>query len=102
VIVADEATRVQIKELRAEFKEGLVDIKTGLGALLPREVYEARHDALIRRVDTLERDFERAEAERKQIAERAESDRTALRRWFISAVVLPLVSVAVMIILAVT
>jgi ABC-type transport system involved in cytochrome bd biosynthesis fused ATPase/permease subunit len=91
VIVADEATRVQIRELRAEFKEGLVDIKTGLGALLPREVYSANHEALKHRVEVLEREQERAEAER-----------TNNRRWFIASVVVPLVSMAVMIILAVT
>jgi len=89
--VADEATRVQIRELRAEFKEGLVDIKTGLGALLPREVYSANHEALKHRVEVLEREQERAEAER-----------TNNRRWFIASVVVPLVSMAVMIILAVT
>ncbi|KPC70503.1 hypothetical protein ADL26_16820, partial [Thermoactinomyces vulgaris] len=66
-------------------------IKTQLGALLPREVYSANHEALKHRVKTLED----AEA-------RAETERTNNRRWFIASVVVPLVSMAVMIILAVT
>lgn len=89
--MTDEFLGREIKQLRGDLKEDLGDIKADLGKLLPREVYEARHDALVRRVDTLERD-----------AESAEADRVALRRWFISAVVLPVVSMAVMIILAVT
>lgn len=91
VIVADDALGREIKQLRDDTRSGISDIKGLLDKLLPREVYEARHDALVRRVDSLEREFERAE-----------SDRTAMRRWLISAVVLPVVSMAVMIILAVT
>jgi hypothetical protein len=91
VIVADDALGREIKQLRGDLKEDLGDIKERLAALLPREVYEARHDALVRRVDSLEKDFERAEA-----------DRTTMRRWLISAVVLPVASLIVTIILAVT
>jgi hypothetical protein len=91
VIVADDALGREIKQLRDDTKSGISDIKAGLDKLLPREVYEARHDALVRRVDSLEKDFERAEA-----------DRTTMRRWLISAVVLPVASLIVTIILAVT
>jgi hypothetical protein len=91
VIVADEAIGREIRQLREDFKGGLGDIKTELSKLLPREVYEANHQALARRVDILERDAERAEAER-----------TANRRWFIASVVVPLGSMAVMIVLALT
>ena len=100
--MADEATVREIQRLREDLKDDLGDIKAQLGALLPREVYSANHEALKRRVDTLERDLERAETERKQTAERTESERVTYRRWAVSAVVLPLVSLAVMIILAVT
>jgi len=89
--VTDEAIGREIRQLRDDTKAGLGDIKAELGKLLPREVYEAKHDSLVRRVDALEKEAERAEAER-----------VATRRWLISAVVLPLVSMAVMIILAVT
>lgn len=91
VIVADEAIGREIRQFREDVKDDLGDIKSRLGALLPREVYEAKHTALLQRVETLERD-----------AERAESERTANRRWFIASVVVPLGSMAVMIILAVT
>jgi hypothetical protein len=91
VIVADDALGREIKQLRDDTKSGISDIKAGLEKLLPREVYEARHDALVRRVDSLEKDVERAEA-----------DRTTMRRWLISAVVLPVASLIVTIILAVT
>jgi hypothetical protein len=91
VIVTDEAIGREIRQLREDTKSGLGDIKNELSKLLPREVYDAKHTALVQRVETLERDAERAEAER-----------TANRRWFIASVVVPLGSMAVMIILAVT
>lgn len=91
VIVADEAIGREIRQLREDLKGQFGDIKADLAKLLPREVYEAKHSALVQRVETLERDAERAEAER-----------TANRRWFIASVVVPLGSMAVMIILAVT
>lgn len=89
--MTDEAIGREIRQLREDTKSGLGDIKTELSKLLPREVYDAKHTALVQRVETLERDAERAEAER-----------TANRRWFIASVVVPLGSMAVMIILAVT
>lgn len=91
VVVADEAIGREIRQLRQDLKEDLGEIKSQLGALLPREVYEAKHSALVQRVETLERDVKAAE-----------SERTANRRWFIASVVVPLGSMAVMIILAVT
>lgn len=91
VIVTDEAIGREIRQLRQDLKEDLGDIKGELGKLLPREVYSANHDALKRRVDVLERDIERQEAER-----------TNTRRWLITAIVVPTVSLAVSIILAVT
>lgn len=89
--MADEAIGREIRQLREDLKDDLGEIKTRLGSLLPREVYEAKHTALVQRVETLERD-----------AERAETERTTNRRWFIASVVVPLGSMAVMIILAVT
>lgn len=89
--MADEAIGREIRQFREDTKSGFSDIKADLAKLLPREVYDAKHSALVQRVETLERDAERAEAER-----------TANRRWFIASVVVPLGSMAVMIILAVT
>jgi hypothetical protein len=91
VIVADEAIGREIRQLRADLKEDLVEIKGQLSSLLPREVYNANHEALKYRVATLETEIKRAE-----------SERTAARRWAIASVVLPVVSMTVMIILAVT
>ena len=91
VIVSDEAIGREIRQLREDFKGGIGDLKTQLGGLLPREVYSANHEALKHRVEVLERD-----------AERAETERTNNRRWFIASVVVPLGSMVVMIILAVT
>lgn len=89
--MADEAIGREIRQLRTDLKEDLGEIKASLGALLPREVYNAEHSALVRRIDVLERDVERAETER-----------VTARRWVIASVALPLVSVAVMIVLALT
>jgi len=89
--VTDDAIGREIRQLRDDTKSGLGDIKAELSKLLPREVYEAKHDSLVRRVDTLEKE-----------AERAETERITARRWVIACVVLPLVSMAVMIVLAVT
>lgn len=91
VIVADEAIGREIRQLRDDTKSGFAKLEAGLDKLLPRELYAAEHNALVRRVEILERD-----------AERAETERTANRRWFIASVVVPLGSMAVMIILAVT
>jgi hypothetical protein len=102
VIVADDAIGREIRQLRADLKEDLGEIKSSLGALLPREVYIAEHNALVRRVETVERDLERAEAERKRSEERSEAERINHRRWLITAIVVPLGSAAVTIILAVT
>jgi hypothetical protein len=89
--VTDEAIGREIRQLRADLKEDLSEIKTQLGSLLPREVYNANHEALKHRVSTLETEIKRAE-----------SERVNARRWAIASVVLPVVSLTVMIILAVT
>lgn len=89
--MTDEAIGREIRQLRDDTRSGLAKIEAGLDKLLPREVYAANHDALVRRVEVLERDAERAEAER-----------VAARRWVIACVVLPLVTMAVTIVLNVT
>lgn len=89
--MADEALGREIRQLRGDLKEDLGEIKAQLGALLPREVYTANHEALKHRVSTLETELKRAE-----------SERVNARRWAIASVVLPVVSLTVMIILAVT
>lgn len=89
--MADEAIGREIRQLRIDYKEDVSELKADQSKLLPREVYTARHEALERRISALEREVELAEA-----------SRVATRRWLVSAVVLPLVSMVVMIILAVT
>jgi hypothetical protein len=113
VIVADEAIGREIRQLREDTKNGLAKIESGLDKLLPREVYSANHEALKRRVEVLERDFERLEAERDHDVERAaeqrkadveksQADRVASRRWAITAIVVPTVSLIASIVLALT
>lgn len=89
--MTDEAIGREIRQLRADLKEDFTEIKSQINGLLPREVYSAKHEALQERVRTVEL--------KVQLAEERQ---TATRRWLISAVVLPLVSMAVMILLAVT
>lgn len=89
--MTDEAIGREIRQLRADLKEDFTEVKGQIAGLLPREVYHAKHEALQERVRTLELK-----------AQLAEERQTSTRRWLISAVVLPLVSMAVMIILAVT
>lgn len=111
--MADEAIGREIRQLREDTKNGLAKIEAGLEKLLPREVYVANHASLVRRVEVVERDLERLEAERdhdieraaeqrKTDAEKAQTDRVASRRWAITAIVVPTVSLVVSIILAVT
>jgi hypothetical protein len=113
VIVADEAIGREIRQLRADTNNGLAKIETGLEKLLPREVYSANHEALKRRVEVLERELERVEAARERDIERAaeqreadaekvEAARVATRRWLITAIIVPTVSLAVSILLALT
>lgn len=111
--MADEAIGREIRQLREDTKAGLAKIESGLEKLLPREVYSANHEALKRRVEVLERDLERVETtrehdveraatQRKADAEKVEAARVATRRWLITAIVVPTVSLAVSIILALT
>lgn len=78
--MTDEARDREIVQLRNDLRERV-----------SKDVYEAHREAIDRRITSLEREVELAEM-----------SRIATRRWLISAVVLPLVSMAVMIILAVT
>jgi hypothetical protein len=78
--VTDEARDREISQLRNDLRDKV-----------SRDVYDAHREALGHRITALEREMELAE-----------ESRTATRRWLVSAVVLPLVSMAVMIILALT
>lgn len=111
--MTDDAIGREIRQLREDTKNGLAKIESGLDKLLPREVYSANHEALKRRVEVLERDIERVETAREHDAERAavqrkadaekvEAARVATRRWLITAIVVPTVSLAASIILALT
>lgn len=100
--MADEAIGREIRQLREDTKNGLAKIEAGLDKLLPREVYSANHEALKRRVEVVERDLERLEAERDHDAERAETERANNRRWLIASIVVPVATMTVTIILALT
>lgn len=85
----------EIRQLREDLRGRLDAIQTQFSTFLPREVYEAHRAALQRQVDTLERDMERLETEIEAVDER----RLVARRWAISAIVVPVLSIVVGIIL---
>lgn len=87
--MADDALAQQIGHLRADMRDDLGEIKAQLGALLPREVYEVRHQQIRDRVDALEK-------QRDEDARQRRSD----RRWVIGAVVVPAVVLIVQIVIS--
>lgn len=86
--MSDESIGREIRQLREDVKDDLGEIKARLTGLLSRELAQERHDGLVKRLDTLERD-----------AEKQESERQATRKWAIGAIVFPLISVTVTIVL---
>lgn len=84
--MSDEAIVRELERLRIDIKEDFAELRTQLGALLPREVYTAHRDAMMQRLDNVEKAVDGIDA--RQVAS---------RRWIVSAVVLPVVSILVMI-----
>lgn len=68
----------RLDDVSTTVKDDLSEIKTSLSALLPREVYDARHTALVLRV-------ERLEAEQAKEAEQ----RRTLMRWVVGTMIVP-------------
>lgn len=88
--MSDEAIGREIRQLREDIRDDLGEIKAQLSQLLPREVYTAHHEAIKTRVSKLESDLDALETRG-----------TATRRWIVTAVVVPTVTMIVTIVLAV-
>lgn len=84
--MTDDALAQRIDHLRDDMHDDLVDIKDQLKSLLPREVYEVRHQQLADRVTALE-------AQRAEDAKQRRAD----RRWILGVVVVPVVIAVVQI-----
>ena len=92
----------EIRQLREDLREDLSELKSALAGLLPREVYNARHDALVHRVATVE-----AEVRALELAHAADVDRltraadeardkaAGWRRWLIGSAILPSAAILV-------
>lgn len=87
--MVDDALAQRIDHLRDDMHDDLGEIKDQLKSLLPREVYEVRHQQLRDRVSALE-------AARVEDAKQRRSD----RRWIVGVVVVPVVIAVVQIALA--
>ena len=91
--MADDPVLREIEHLRSDLHDDLASIQAVIAGLLPREVYELRHQALTGRVKALEdarvSDLAAAKAER----EAAEKERRGLRRFVIGSVIVPVVVV---------
>jgi hypothetical protein len=101
---AEVARRVD--DVRAVLAEDIAEIRRALGDALPRELYIARHEALVRRVDTLEAHQARTEVEFRAALEKIEQERRAeiaaqmaearnFRRFLWSAIILPAASIVI-------
>lgn len=91
----DDVTNAELARRFDDFgagvKEDMVEFRAMLGTLMPREVYEARHTALIHRVDTIDQRESKDVAEIRAELAREQERRQTLMRWVVSAVVLPVV-----------
>lgn len=101
---AEVARRVD--DVRAVLAEDIAELRRALGEALPRELYVARHEALVRRVDTLEAHQARVEAEFRAALEKVTEERRAEivaqaadarqnRRFLWSAIILPAASIVI-------
>lgn len=93
--MTDDALGREIRQMREDVRARLDAIQQQLTALLPREVYEAHRNAMQRQLDGVEADVRALDAS----IEAAERDRIGTRRWAVSAVVVPILSIVVGIIL---
>lgn len=100
----------RMDDVRAALAEDIAEVRTTLATVstttLPRELYAARHEALVHRVSLVEAHqarldgefraaMERLERERREeVAEQTREQRQT-RRFLISAVLLPAASIAI-------
>lgn len=91
----DEVTNRELErrlvDMTAMLREDMSEFRVVLGTLMPREVYEARHTALIHRVDTLDARESKDVADIRSDLAREQERRQTLMRWVVGAVVLPVV-----------
>lgn len=100
----------RLDDVRSLLAGDIAEVRRALeavaGTSLPRELYVARHEALVRRVDTLEAVFARSEVERRATIDKIEAERHAEmaaqvaeqrqnRRFLWSAIILPAASIAI-------
>jgi hypothetical protein len=83
----DELAR-RLDDLHRDWKDDFSEVKA---ALLPREVYEARHTALVHRVGQLELRHDQDVKDLRADIDRDREARRADRKWLISALIVPVV-----------
>lgn len=86
--MTDDAISRELAQLRADLRDDFTELKSQIASLLPRELANERHESMKQRMKNLEDEFAKQE-----------SERTASRRWAIGAIVFPLISVTVTIVL---
>lgn len=105
---AEVARRVD--DVRSVLAEDIAELRRALeavsGTALPRELYSARHEALVHRVDLLEARQQAAELQLRASIEKIDTERRAeiaaqvteqrqTRRFLWSAVIIPAASIVV-------
>lgn len=91
--MADDPLRELITQMRTDLREDLAAIRSDIGRLVPREVYELRAIGWETRLKALEDGRAADLAAAKAIEERRVQQRRSDRRWVISAVIVPIVAV---------
>lgn len=100
----------RLDDVRSALADDIAEVRRTLeivsGTALPRELYSARHEALVHRVNLLEANLSRVETEHRtamdkmQIERKAEAtaaaqEARANRRFLWSAIILPAVSILI-------
>lgn len=91
--MTDDPVLRELGQLRTDLSADLADIKAVQAGLLPREVYELRHQVLETRVTVLEQARIADQATAKAEREAAEKERRSLRRFVLGSVIVPIVVV---------
>jgi hypothetical protein len=81
----------RLDDMSGNLREDMGEFRAALATLMPREVYEARHTALIHRVDVIDQRESKDVADIKADLAREQERRQTLMRWVVGAVVLPVV-----------
>lgn len=94
--MADDGLARELAQFREDMHTDLADLKAELGRLLPREVYDLKHQQLLDRNQQLSARIDAVEQARRDDAKQRRAD----RRWLIGAVVIPMVVLVVQIIVS--